>query len=177
MKEYIREIDEIDRHYRHYIAKIQVRLNAKSPVIPVLNALLPTRDQEVTVGDDTPQTAPLHPTTSGSSAGPPPPVPDLTVTSDDPQLATGFTEAQAKVELDTHQPGVPGDSQLGPRASSSRLHMLDNHGVVTKDPTKCYLWTREELGYGWWYASEFPPPQSYLCRVGRDSITEERITT
>ncbi len=44
-----------------------------------------------------------------------------------------------------------------PPISSARLHMLDAHGCVTKDPTKCYLWTREQLGFGWWYASEYLP--------------------
>ncbi len=45
-----------------------------------------------------------------------------------------------------------------PEISSSRLHMLNEHGVVTRDHAKCFMWTREELGYGWWYAFQFSPP-------------------
>ncbi|MFT3883591.1 MAG: hypothetical protein QM703_28580 [Gemmatales bacterium] len=42
--------------------------------------------------------------------------------------------------------------------SNARLHFLDSHGCVTTDPAKCYMWTRQQSGYGWWYAADFPPP-------------------
>lgn len=47
---------------------------------------------------------------------------------------------------------------LRPINSTARLHMLNSHGVVTHDPAKCFMWTREILEYRWWYASAFPPP-------------------
>ncbi|MBL8822432.1 MAG: hypothetical protein JNJ77_07590 [Planctomycetia bacterium] len=64
-------------------------------------------------------------------------------------------DAQDRTELESRQRVT----KLIPGPSKSRLHMLSTNGTVTHDPAKCYLWTREELGFGWWYSSQFPPPQ------------------
>ncbi len=50
------------------------------------------------------------------------------------------------------------DSPKQPSPSSARVFMLDKKGALTRDPSDCYIWTREELGYGWWNASQFSPP-------------------
>jgi hypothetical protein len=73
----------------------------------------------------------------------------------DGQLPRRDAEAQARAELDAIQGTV---APVGPIRCNARLHMATKAGTVTHDPAKCYMWTREVLGFGWWYASEFPPP-------------------
>ncbi len=50
------------------------------------------------------------------------------------------------------------EERRSPLPSTVRLHMLDKRSCVTHDESKCYMWTREQPGYGWWHASVFPPP-------------------
>jgi hypothetical protein len=128
-KSIYREVEETDRHYRHFKEKVRQRLEQKIPVILVQNAHLPPPVNEVTIGDGG-----SLPTAQKDSATP---VGQSQVTS-----ATNLTVTSPSKE---------------PSLSTAPLHMLDAHGVVTKDVTKCYMWTREVLGYGWWYTSEFVP--------------------
>lgn len=78
----------------------------------------------------------------------------------DPQGITTSEQREvlssAKIELIEYLRGASNLNQ--PSLSAVRLHMLDHHGCVTKDPAKCYMWTREQLGYGWWYPPANPPP-------------------
>lgn len=72
----------------------------------------------------------------------------------DGQIPRNDAEAQANAELNA----IQGTTPVGPIRCNAKLHMLTKGGTVTHDPAKCYQWTREVLGFGWWYASEFPPP-------------------
>ena len=41
----------------------------------------------------------------------------------------------------------------------ARLIMFDKRGSQTKKHSECYVWSRMAKGFGWYYASETPPPQ------------------
>jgi hypothetical protein len=66
-------------------------------------------------------------------------------------LAENDLTALVAEDLDTQQPTTP-------KASNTRLYMVDNNGRVTNKIDHCYMWTRQQLGYGCWYASDYPPP-------------------
>lgn len=68
-----------------------------------------------------------------------------------PLLIRQLAEEMLDHSLRQQLAAMPGDSK-------AKVHMLSKAGTVTHDPTKCYMWAREEKGYGWWYASQFPPP-------------------
>lgn len=45
-----------------------------------------------------------------------------------------------------------------PKASNSRLVMINEKGQPTEKPRECWRWTRMEYGYGWHDPVEVPLP-------------------
>jgi hypothetical protein len=86
-------------------------------------------------------------------------------TTSPPQVTVGddsrikIVQASYLASCETGQPPqIPKSTVTKPVASTSRLQMLDCHGCVTTDPSKCYMWTRQQPGYGWWSTPANPPP-------------------
>lgn len=73
-------------------------------------------------------------------------------------LTRESAEAQARADLLALQQIKQQPVSAGPRQSKNKIHMFTTTGTLTNDPAKCYMWTREEYGFGWWHASRFPPP-------------------
>jgi hypothetical protein len=172
-----------DRHYRHFVSGVTARLTSKTTDLQGVSAHSWTATssvEQVTVDSRLP--SPRQFTTLREASRP---MPDraetpstvttlsLPLDSDaaaefleersaiaeyDGQLTRESAEAQARADLLALQQVKQKPAPAGPRQSKNKIHMFTTTGTLTNDPAKCHTWTREERGYDWWHASQYPPP-------------------
>lgn len=63
------------------------------------------------------------------------------------------------VTVDCDLPDFAKPEQASPTWAVARIVMVNDKGQPTRKKEDCYMWTREQYGFGWRYTREEPVPE------------------